>query len=462
MQPATTPTEPLVTRLLRRAREPVDGASLGAHRVLFGTLMACASLRFLQAGWVDRYFVQPTFFLHYHGFEWVAPLPRAGMITLILTLALFAALVALGIRSRLFALLFALGYAYVELLDATNYLNHHYLVFWLALLHAFFPTDAALALCPGARTVPRLALYVFRAQVGLVYFFAAVAKVGPDFLLHGQPVELWFSSRTEIPLIGPLLMLPFVPLMASWAGFLNDLLAGPLLAFDRTRKFGFLMVFTFHGLTGVFFDIGIFPALMMVNATLFLDADWPRRLPPVGARLAVPKLLAPATPGPAFALAAAYLAFHALFPLRSFLYGGNVLWHEQGMRYSWRVMLRHKTGDVVYRVVSPNGRTTLAYPHTYLTPAQERELVGQPDLILALAHHVGRQAGPGARVYADAVCSLNGRRPARLIDPSVDLMQVEDGIEPAGYIMPAPSGPPLSLFVDRSAVARSHAPESDP
>ena len=31
------------------------------------------------------------------------------------------------------------------------------------------------------------------------------------------------------------------------------------------------------------------------------------------------------------------------------LYGGNVLWHEQGMRFSWRVMVREKNGSVDVR-----------------------------------------------------------------------------------------------------------------
>ena len=39
-------------------------------------------------------------------------------------------------------------------------------------------------------------------------------------------------------------------------------------------------------------------------------------------------------------------------------YGGNVLWHEQGMRFSWRVMVREKNGSVTFVV-----HNTRARPH---------------------------------------------------------------------------------------------------
>jgi hypothetical protein len=67
---------------------------------------------------------------------------------------------------------------------------------------------------------------------------------------------------------------------------------------------------------------------------------------------------------------------------------------------------------------------------------------GQPDLILQLAHHIGaefrvRGYAP-VSVRTDALVALNGRKPARMIDPNVDLMQVEDGLAKANWITPAP------------------------
>ena len=47
-------------------------------------------------------------------------------------------------------------------------------------------------------------------------------------------------------------------------------------------------------------------------------------------------------------------------PLRAHLYGGNVLWHEQGMRFSWRVMARAKNGSVTFNVRDPAQRPAVA------------------------------------------------------------------------------------------------------
>jgi hypothetical protein len=134
-------------------------------------------------------------------------------------------------------------------------------------------------------------------------------------------------------------------------------------------------------------------------------------------------------------------------PLRCHLYGGNVLWHEQGMRFSWRVMVRAKGGSTTFLVrQKESGRVFHVSPQDYLTPFQENEMAGQPDLILQLAHHIQRdysERGYGpVEVRAESKVSLNGRRGAPLIDPDVDLTTVRDGIAPAHWILPCPSQPP--------------------
>ena len=60
-------------------RRPLDAASLGAFRVLFGALLLVAVGRFFAHGWIDEYFHTPTHFFTYHGLGWVTPLPRPFM-----------------------------------------------------------------------------------------------------------------------------------------------------------------------------------------------------------------------------------------------------------------------------------------------------------------------------------------------------------------------------------------------
>ncbi len=71
-------------------------------------------------------------------------------------------------------------------------------------------------------------------------------------------------------------------------------------------------------------------------------------------------------------------------------------------------------------------------------------MAAQPDLFLAFAHHLGRayQArGRDVAVVADAVVSLNGRPPARLVAPDLDLTQIHEDLGPRRWVLPLPSAP---------------------
>lgn len=422
-------------RLRRHLLAGIDPASLIAFRVLFGLVAAVGAARFLIYGWVEQFYEEPSFFFQYLGFEWVTPLPNPWMHIVFGTLVVLGLLIAAGIFYRASVVLFFALFTYVELIDVSVYLNHYYLVSVLALWMCVLP------LATLKKGAPRWALYALRLQVGAVYFYAAIAKATGDWLGHAQPLQIWLSARTDVPFVGQaieLLGLDNFAMLAAWAGFLHDLLIVPALLWRRTRALAFVALMLFHFATHMLFNIGMFPLIMTCAATVFLAPNWPRRF----LRKSAPEEhthVAPKTPLVAFValLAAAQL----LVPLRAFAYGGNVLWHEQGMRFSWRVMCREKNGSVSFRVRTPEGRETIVAPHRYLTDFQEREMSSQPDLILQLAHHIGAEH-PGSAVYADALVSLNGRRAAQLIDPEIDLMQVRDGQALATWILPAPSTPP--------------------
>jgi len=441
---------------------PVDAASLAAFRIGFGILLAAGALRFMAEGWVDVLFVEPTFFFRYYGFEWV-PVPGPVLCHVLYGALCFLGIAfAAGIYFRYVALLLFVGFSWVELVDVSNYLNHYYLVSLLLFLSIFLPIGSTWSLDARFRkglsreTVPAWVLYLFRFQVGVVYFFAGLAKLGADWLLYAQPLGIWLAARDEMPVIGGLFGLPWVPYLASWAGFVFDTSIVPLLLWQRTRGIAFLAVVAFHFGTHLLFDIGLFPFLMPLLATLFFSPDWPRRVlarfgkrgsgAPVPSRpYEVPSL---ARRRMVAAAVGAYVALQLILPLRSFVYGGDVLWHEQGMRWSWRVMVREKNGSIVYRVRNPEtGREWQVGPMRYLTWRQANEMTGQPDLILKLAHHIAedfRERGP-VEVRVDALVSLNGRPAARLIDPNTDLARVSDGMAPASWILPRGDTPPFSI-----------------
>jgi len=478
----------VVDRLQRALSEPRDASALAVFRMLFGLLMVGSVARYFLYGWIDRFYVRPRMHFTYWGLDWVQPLPEPGMTILLVGLGVCAAMIAVGLAYRFAAAAFFVGFTYLHLLDVSNYLNHYYLVSLIALLlillplHGKWSLDARLRPSVRRETLPAWMTYLLRFQVGVVYVFAALAKVGPDWLLHGQPLGIWLHSRTDTPVIGPWLDEPMVALAMSWAGFLYDATIVFWLSWRRTRPFAFVVVCAFHFMTHVFFSIGIFPIAMTIAVTVFFSEDWPRRLLARGRALHSAVIRrkgregsegartggagdplgepsrAVASPLPRWGVAvlAAWAMLHVLLPLRTHLYGGDPNWHEQGMRWAWRVMVREKNGDVRYRVrVNGESRERIFVPNDYLTREQEIEFAGQPDLILQLAHHIRDELeADGYRdveVRADAWASLNGRRSARLIDPEVDLARVHDGVAPAAWILPVPDGPPIRLRSHRAA-----------
>ncbi len=410
----------MIDRLHARALEPTSAASLVAYRWAFGLLMTLGAIRFAAEGWIDQLYVAPQLTLGYPGLEWIVPLPGAGMYALFAALAVLGLAIAAGVRVRASALLFALGFTYVELLDQTCYLNHYYLVTILALLLAALPVER------GTAVIPRWWLWVLRAQVGLVYVFAGLAKLGPDWLLDAQPMSIWLSTM-ELPIVGDLVAHPAVAYAASWAGMLFDLAIVPLLLVRRTRALAFVAVVAFHVATWLMFPIGLFPWIMIANATLLCAPDWPRRW---WRRVDTGALLAPAanpaTPRWLVHLLALHLVVQLLVPLRHVLYPGDVLWTGEGLRWSWKVMIVEKAGIARFEVVDPaTGRRWLEYPRTYLTPRQEKMLAVEPELIRQFAHHLAaryRARGVSSvQVFADVEVAFNGRRRQRLVDPHHDL-----------------------------------------
>jgi hypothetical protein len=145
-----------------------------------------------------------------------------------------------------------------------------------------------------------------------------------------------------------------------------------------------------------------------------------------------------------------YAIMQVLVPLRAFAYPSPVLWAEDGMRFSWRVMIREKSASVTYKVRGKDSeRHILVSPLRYLNVHQEREMGGQPDMIAKLARHVAkdyeRKWGEPVSVFADVWISFNGRKPVRFIDPDVDLAATIDNLAPAHFVLPQPHGPPAQF-----------------
>jgi len=417
--------------------QPVNIGPFLAVRVAFGLLMFTSMVRFMLRGWVTEMYVQPQFHFTYAGFGWIRPLSAAGMWLIFIVLAVLGLTIAAGLFTRFSLVSFFLLFTYVELIDKTYYLNHYYFVSLFSFLLIFLPLNRAWSLdgrfgrVKRQQTVPAWMIWLVRLQLGLVYFFAGLAKLNADWLLAAQPLTIWLHARTGTPLIGALFDQPWLPYLMSWAGLLFDLTVPVWLCWRRTRVGAYTAVIIFHGLTGLLFNIGMFPWIMSACTLVFFN--W--RVPPAVTRdLTVPKFRT--SRWLAFLLALFFLA-QVLLPLRHWLYPGNVNWTEEGFRFAWRVMLVEKTGQVTFLVRDvANGDEWLVLPSDFLTDQQEKQMAFQPDMIVQFAHFLADHYPRPVEVRAEAYVSWNGRPSRLLIDPTVNLVDAAStNWRPKTYIL---------------------------
>ena len=161
-------------------------------------------------------------------------------------------------------------------------------------------------------------------------------------------------------------------------------------------------------------------------------------------------------------LLAAYLAIQLFFPLRHYLYPGNVSWTEEGHNFAWHMKLRTKVGEAVFTVTDPrSGQTWTIDPENYLKSHQLMKMITKPDLVVIFAHYLAeekrREGYDDVEVRARVMVSLNGRQPQLLIDPNVDLAREQVSLLPARYIMPLTT--PLSSRKVQSSSASEYTTE---
>jgi vitamin K-dependent gamma-carboxylase len=212
----------------------------------------------------------------------------------------------------------------------------------------------------------------------------------------------------------------------------------------------------------VIFNIGIFPWLMLGSLLIFFPPDLLRRFarafmsPGEEFGDAKPsqasersKAIAETSTCPALlgsqkivvGLLAAYLVVQLLFPLRHYLYPGNVSWTEEGHNFAWHMKLRTKIGEAVFTVTHPqSGQTWTIRPEDYLKSHQLMKVTTKPDLLLLFGHYLAeekrREGYENVEVRARVMVSLNGRQPQLLIDPNVDLAKEHVSLLPARWIVP--------------------------
>jgi hypothetical protein len=427
-------------------QEPISLAPLASFRALFGALMFYSTLRFVFNGWVESLYLEPDFLFHWIDsayLDWLAGPPLYIYFAL---MALSSLGICFGLFYRASCIIFFLTFSSVELLDKSNYLNHYYFVSLISFLLIFLPADRSFSLRSGAKKTlaARWICWIIPAQIGLVYFFAGLAKLNSDWLLSAQPLTIWLEAKSDLPLIGPLLALDSSAYAFSWMGAIYDLSIPFLLAFSLTRPLAYLAVTAFHLLTAMLFPIGVFPWVMMASSLIFFSASWHQDKQNRIARLLASffrsskglfELRSAKGNSPiklsrlSSAIIIAFFLLQIMIPLRYLTYDGNIFWNERGYRFSWRVMLMEKAGYISFQVedLSSGGRN-VERVSDYLSPNQEKMMATQPDMILDFVAYLEKlyqdKGLDQISIYADSWVSLNGRGSTRYISPEIDLLQL--------------------------------------
>lgn len=434
---------------LARLREPIDAASLAAFRFLFGVMGFVLAVRFEAKGWVQSLLIAPTHHLHYAGFEWVgepAPLVLHGMFAV---LALASLAIAVGVFYRIATVVFLVVFVWIELIDRALYLNHYYAITLMAFLLCVLPLGDGYSLDAVRRggrwsdrfEVPKYALWAVRAQLGIIYFFAGVAKVQSDWLLRAEPMRTWLLARADFPVFGAWFTWPSTAYVMSWAGMMFDLSITFLLLARTTRVAAYMAVVGFHAATGAMFPIGMFPWLMIAWTLVFFEADWPRRLFRFSRAGTTVGRMTSFSDSARTRVLAAFFALQIALCLRSFAYPGNVLWTYEGYDFAWHVMIAEKGAHAELVVVDRDtGARSVVPASAYYTQQQARLMSEEPALIVQFAHVVADDfRGHGVRnvaVYARSYAALNGRHPQVFVDPRANLGRLTAWTPTSRYTSP--------------------------
>ncbi|AEG99932.1 HTTM domain-containing protein [Lacinutrix sp. 5H-3-7-4] len=432
-----------------------NAAPLAVFRIGFGLMMLYSIIRYWAKGWIETIYIQPQFHFKYYGFEWVKTLGDYTYILFIIC-GIASLLVALGFKYRLAIIAFFLSFTYIELMEKTTYLNHYYFISVLSFLMIFLPANAYFSLDAYRnkiqyKNIPRWTIDSIKLLLGIVYFYAGLAKINSDWLLKAQPLKTWLPSKYDIPFIGESLMHQnWFHFAMSWSGMLYDLCIPFLLLYKKTRGFAFVLVVIFHVFTRVLFPIGMFPYVMIVSALIFFDASFHNKIVSfIKKGLRIPSAKAIETKSVfklkrktlVLPVVTLFFVLQLLIPFRYLLYPSELFWTEEGYRFSWRVMLMEKMGNTTFKIV--NGKTKAFFyvqNDDFLTPLQEKQMSFQPDFILEYAHYLGdhfkKQGHEHVEVYAKSYVALNGRLSAPFVDETVNLYAEKETFKPKFWILP--------------------------
>jgi len=418
--------------------QQTDNSPLIIFRIAFGFLLAYQFLYALITGNVYRDFIQPPFTFNYIGFDFLQPLPGNGMYYYVALMALFAIMVIFGAWYRISMFAFSLLWTALYLMQKSNYNNHYYLEILLCWIMVFMPADRYCSLDVKRKAVIETStcskywIYIFIAQIAIVYFYAALSKLNADWF-SGKYIAIQFSELSRRPKLGIIYGRHWFQLFICYAGFLFDLLIVPLLLLKKTRNYAFIASCLFHLFNSFSFNIGTFPYLSIALNVFFFEGKKLRNLffkKHINNSASPQQIISSFKQKIIVYSICVYFLFQTIIPMRPWFYTGNVLWTEEGYRMSWKMMLRSKNGTIHFKVIDPaTHKLWIIDPAKIFSNEQVNWLAISPDIIWQYSQRIkndfAKKSFANVQVYAISEVSLNRSNPMPLIDSTVNLAVVK-------------------------------------
>ncbi len=273
----------LIGKTYHKLFSAIDDLPISLFRVFFGLFVVIQFFGIYTPDYIDGHYIQPKIFFPFELFDilHLPVLPESLMYLLFLFVGISGICIAVGIFYKAALLVFLTGFGYIFLLETSYFNNHYYLMLLLGFLLLFTNDRQSLSFDkifrPGKNTAAQYwQLFLLRAQISVVYFYAGVAKIYPDWL-NGTILQDMIQGRRPIeklealPLFSEIIHNPSFQHFITYGSMLFDLTIWIFLWSRKTRPAALVLCILFHLLNQYLFTIGIFHLFMISALILFVD-----------------------------------------------------------------------------------------------------------------------------------------------------------------------------------------------
>lgn len=390
----------------------------------------------MHASYVER----TTLLFDYWLFSWLPRPPAAGVYGLLGVTIVSGVALAVTRReevARGALLVGALSWSYFFFLDKAFFGNLNYLL--VCLLWTLVFTRSWRAFSPrAAHEVRPIDLWAVRLLLALVYFYAGVIKLSADWL-SGDVLAAFLAISPPPALLAGLLTVRPVLVAMAVGGALFDLLIGPLLCWERTRRRALWIVLGFHLTNFILLDVPeVALVTFMLTGAAFAPPGFAKKvLKYKGMGDGVASSSARRSRRLADGALIAWLVLQVSLPLRPYLPDGeDHRWTHTSQDFSWWLRSTHMRGAIRFDVQIDEAPPFKVDVSKFVDIEEQRAFALDPYLITQFVHHLHarqREAHPHAqsiRVKVTSSAKLNGCKEQQFVRSDLDLTR-----EPIRYTM---------------------------